>query len=180
MKSRTFTVSGLVLKRVNIGETDRIVTILTQEHGKLVCVAKGVRKLNSSKGSVLEPGNYVKSHLVSTKSLPILTQAVIIEDCNGMAYSLHSFRSLSQLLEIFEKLFVSEELDRETFLLVMALRKRIITNQASPGAMRVMLGKLIALLGYQHPQDSKYDTIGDYISALSDKPMRSYEFLQVK
>jgi len=63
---------------------------------------------------------------------------------------------------------------------VLKLRKQIITNQVSPKHMRALLGQLINSLGYQHPQESKYDTISDYISALTDKPMNSYEFLMVK
>lgn len=180
MKAKTYTISGIVLKRVSTGETDRIVTLLTQDQGKITCIAKGVRKLNSSRSAVLEPGNFIKAFLVSTKSLPIMTQAIIIEDCNGMANSLASIRALSQLLEILEKLFVEEQLDDQTYRLVLLLRKQVITNNASPQIMRRLFGQLITLLGYQHPDDSKYDTISDYISALSDKPVRSFEYLQVK
>lgn len=180
MSSRTFITTGIVLRRKNTGETDRLVSLLTQDYGKIMVVAKGSRKLNSSIRAYLEPGNYVKAFLINTKTMPLLTQAALLEDCSKMKRSLPNLRALSQLLEIFEKLFVEESLEPDTYTLVLKLRKQIITNQVSPKHMRALLGQLINSLGYQHPQESKYDTISDYISALTDKPMNSYEFLMVK
>lgn len=180
MKSKTFSVIGIVLKRVNVGETDRIVNLLTQEFGKITVVAKGVRKMSSSKRAYLEPGNIIKAFCVETKSLPLLTQATLIEDCSKMKQDLSAFRSLTQLLEIFEKLFVETELETETFHYALLLRKQIVAGKAPASFVREILGTIIVQLGFQHPDESKYNTISDYISALSDTKMKSYEYLQVK
>lgn len=45
---------GIVLKRVNYGEADRIVTFLTPEHGKLSLMVRGVRKLKSKLAGGIE------------------------------------------------------------------------------------------------------------------------------
>ena len=45
---------GIVLTRTNYGEADRIVTILTPDHGKQRLMAKGVRKLKSKLAAGLE------------------------------------------------------------------------------------------------------------------------------
>ena len=66
---------GIVLKRANVGETDRIVTLLTSV-GKLVAVARGVRKVTSRKASHLELFQQVTVHLAETKGLPIIQEAV--------------------------------------------------------------------------------------------------------
>lgn len=180
MTQRSFSCHGLVLRRSNIGETDRIVTLLTKEHGKTSVVAKGVRRLTSTNGAYLEPGNIIKAFCIKTKGIPLLTQSKLIDDCGLMEYSLKSMRSLSQLLEIFNNLFVEAELDPEVFSLVLKLRNQIISNQVSSKHMRALLGDLIQMLGYQDPVDSKYDSITEYIEALSDRPMHSFSFLQVK
>jgi DNA repair protein RecO (recombination protein O) len=180
MRETTFYCSGIVLKRTNFGETDRIINLLTRERGHLACLAKGVRKLNSSKRALLEPGNYIKGFFVATKGWPIMTQAKIISDCKNMQQSLKRYRELSQLLEILEKLFVEEELDHPLFNQVLELRKLVVSNQAAPELMRAKLGKLITTLGFQHPTESRYNTISEYIEALSDRPVRSYDYLVVK
>jgi len=180
VKDKSFSTTAIVLKRVNVGETDRIINLLTQEYGKFTVVAKGVRKMKSTKRAFLEPGNIIKAYCINTKSLPLLTQASLIEDCSQMQQSLAAFRSLNQMLEIFEKLFVEMELELEIFNEIILLRKRIITGKAPSSYVRDTLSKIIVNMGFQHPKDSKYKNISDYISALSDSKMKSYQYLQVK
>lgn len=180
MKDKSFSTTAIVLKRVNVGETDRIINLLTQEYGKFTVVAKGVRKMKSSKRAYLEPGNIIKAFCINTKSLPLLTQASLIQDCSAMQQNLASFRSLSQFLEILEKLFVEIELEPEIYNAVLLLRKRIIAGKAPATFVRETLSNIIVQMGFQHPKDSKYKNISDYISALSDSKMRSYDYLQVK
>jgi DNA repair protein RecO len=179
MKNKTFSIKGIVLKRVNVGETDRIINLLTQENGKMTCVAKGVRKIKSSKRAFLEPGNVIDAFLVKTKSLPLLTQAKLIDDCSKMKQTLGAFRQLSQMLEIFEKLFVEQELEQEIFFKALLLRKKITTSTASAKFVRDTLSEIITDLGFQHPKESKYLTISDYVSALSDRKMKSFDYLNV-
>ncbi|MCB9812815.1 MAG: DNA repair protein RecO [Pseudomonadales bacterium] len=180
MKAKTFSTKGIVLRRANVGETDRIINILTQEFGKITCVAKGVRKIKSSKRAFLEPGNLINAFLVSTKSLPILTQASLIDDCSKMNHTLGSFRQLSQMLEIFEKLFVEQELEEETFNNILVLRTRISTSTATAKFIKDSFSRIITDLGYQHPDESKYPNISDYVSALSDNKMKSFDYLNIK
>ncbi|OTA25862.1 DNA repair protein RecO [Alloscardovia macacae] len=51
----TYTDEGVVLRTVKLGEADRIITVLTREHGKIRAVAKGVRRTKSRFGGRLEP-----------------------------------------------------------------------------------------------------------------------------
>lgn len=44
---------GVVLRTVKLGEADRIVTLLTRDHGKIRAVAKGVRRTKSRFGGRL-------------------------------------------------------------------------------------------------------------------------------
>jgi len=180
MKNKTFTTQGIVLKRVNTGETDRIINILTKEYGKLTCVAKGVRKIKSSKRAFLEPGNIINAFLIKTKSLPLLTQATLVTDCSSMKPTLASFRQLSQMLEIFERLFVEQKLENDIFELIMQLRSKVITNTATNHFIKQTFTKIITNLGFQDPEESKYDNISDYISALSDRKIKSFEYLYIK
>lgn len=180
MTKRTYTSQGLVLKRVKVGETDVIVTLLTQERGKLVCRAKGVRTLKSTKRSALQPGNLVRFHWLETKSLPLLTQALMEEDCSLMESTLTRMRQLSQFLELCERLFIENELESKIFNQIIKLRRHITHNRLGSSEVRTTFRSIITQLGFQDPEDSKYETIGDYIGALSDRPIKSYNYLSVK
>lgn len=45
---------AILLKRLNFGEADRIITVITPDHGKLSLLAKGVRRSNSKLAGGLE------------------------------------------------------------------------------------------------------------------------------
>ncbi|MDQ3008150.1 MAG: DNA repair protein RecO [bacterium] len=179
MSIRSLTTEAIVLKRSTTGEADRIITLLTKERGKIACVAKGIRKMTSSKGASLETGNYIKCHLILTKSLPILTQASLLEDCHATRESLSKIRQLSQLLEIFDQLFVEDDDTADLFSDALKLRSQVTQTATSSKAVRLGLENLMIKLGYQDPKETAYQTILEYVSALSEKPMRSWEYLKV-
>ena len=54
---------GVVLRTQKLGEADRIVTLLTREHGRVRAVAKGVRRTTSKFGARLEPFTHVDVQL---------------------------------------------------------------------------------------------------------------------
>ncbi|GAB7039968.1 MULTISPECIES: DNA repair protein RecO [Catenuloplanes] len=54
---------GLVLRVQKLGESDRIITLLTRHHGRLRAVARGVRRTNSRFGARLEPFGHVDLQL---------------------------------------------------------------------------------------------------------------------
>src|SRR5205807_5400571 len=71
---------GVVLRTIKLGETDRIVTVLTQSHGKIRAVAKGIRKPGSRFGARLEPTTHVALQCYRGRSdLDIVTQTETID-----------------------------------------------------------------------------------------------------
>lgn len=180
MKARSFSCQAVVLKRTSVGETDRVVTLLSQEFGKIAVVAKGVRKLTSSKRAFLEPGNHINAYCIATSNMPLLTQATLISDTDEVRSSLLKMRQLNQLLEIFDQLFVESELEPELFDLVLETRQGVLEPTPSVGKIRSQLEQLIMQLGFQDPQDTQFLNINEYINSLTDRKMHSFEFLTVK
>src|SRR6185295_5730972 len=70
---------GVVLRTIKLGETDRIVTILTQGHGKVRAVAKGVRKPGSRFGARLEPTTHIALQCYRGRELDVVTQVETID-----------------------------------------------------------------------------------------------------
>ena len=42
---RSYRIEGIIIKRRDFGETDRILTVFTKTQGKISVIAKGVRKI---------------------------------------------------------------------------------------------------------------------------------------
>ncbi len=75
MTSRIYIVHGIVLKRRNVGEADRIVSIFTKEYGKIRVIAKGIRRITSRRAAHLEVFRNVTVTLHKGKTLDIVTEA---------------------------------------------------------------------------------------------------------
>lgn len=177
--THSFKTEALILKRANTGETDRIVTLLSKDRGKIVCIAKGVRKLKSSNRAILEPGNLAQVFLIETKSLPILTQSKLIAEASTARQSLAGISQLSQILEIFDRLFVENFIDEETSLLAFAIHEELLSESKNNLRIKTLLQELLKGLGYQDFKQTVHLNILDYVAEITEKKMKSFEFLKV-
>ncbi len=177
-RPRSFSTQALVLKRSNTGEYDRVVTLLSQSHGKFVAVAKGARKLHSTKRSLMEPGSLITAHLVLTKSLPLLTQARA-NDTTTFHSNLSTLRQLQLTLEIFDALFVEEELEADLFESVLAIRSAIFDTNTPRVVIRNQLTLLLEQLGYVDTSEQNQSSVSSIVQELTDKPLRSWGYLSV-
>ena len=71
----TYRDEAVVLRTHKLGEADRIVTMLSRQHGKIRAVAKGVRRTGSRFGARLEPFMVVDVQCYVGRSLDIVQQA---------------------------------------------------------------------------------------------------------
>lgn len=71
----TYRDEAVVLRTHKLGEADRIVTMLSRQHGKIRAVAKGVRRTGSRFGARLEPFMVVDAQFYIGRSLDIVQQA---------------------------------------------------------------------------------------------------------
>lgn len=78
-KARTFRTPALVLKRRPFGEADRLVTLLTPQHGKIDAIAKGARKPLSKKTGHVELFTHTDVLIARGRELGILTQAEVVK-----------------------------------------------------------------------------------------------------
>jgi DNA repair protein RecO (recombination protein O) len=63
-----------VLRTYKLGEADRIIVLLTRDHGQVRAVAKGIRRTSSRFGARLEPYMVVDLQLAAGRSLDVVTQ----------------------------------------------------------------------------------------------------------
>jgi DNA repair protein RecO (recombination protein O) len=66
---------AVVLRTHKLGEADRILTMLSRQHGKIRAVAKGVRRTGSRFGARLEPFMVVDAQFYVGRTLDIVQQA---------------------------------------------------------------------------------------------------------
>jgi DNA repair protein RecO (recombination protein O) len=77
-RERLYRAEAIVLRRMNLGEADRLLTLFTPEWGKIRVLAKGVRKPTSRKAGHLELFTHSQLLIAKGRSLDIVTQAETI------------------------------------------------------------------------------------------------------
>ena len=83
-RQRLYRTEAIVLKRRDFGEADRLLTVFTPEHGKLVLLAKGVRKTKSRKAGHVELFTHGTWLVARGRTWDLVTQADTIEPFVGL------------------------------------------------------------------------------------------------
>ena len=73
-QERSYPIEAIVLKRTDIGEADRILTLFTPNKGKMRAVAKGIRRPISKKAGHLELLTRSQLQVALGRNLDIITQ----------------------------------------------------------------------------------------------------------
>ncbi len=114
-RSNAYRARGFVLRRHDLGEADRIVTLYTREHGKRRAVAKGVRKPQSRLAGHIELFSLVDTYLVVGGNLDVLTQATALTTYPQLVADLERFAQASWAAETLDRLTPESEADSYLF-----------------------------------------------------------------
>ncbi|MBV8695363.1 MAG: DNA repair protein RecO [Chloroflexi bacterium] len=75
-QQRSYPTEAIILKHLNLGEADRVITLFTPRRGKYNVIAKGTRRPVSRKAGHLELLSYSQIQLALGRNFDIVTQAV--------------------------------------------------------------------------------------------------------
>ena len=114
---RTYKVEGIVLKRRNLGEADRVLTILSRDLGKITVKAPGVRRIPSRRSSHVELLNLSQFTLYSGSKtfMPIVTEAQTLEDFSLIKNDLRKIGLALYVCELTNGLCADNQENREVF-----------------------------------------------------------------
>lgn len=167
----------IILKRVDSGEGDRIVTGYSPELGKIVSIAKGARKLQSTKRSFLEPGNWITVQFRGSRGLPFMQQVVLKSDFHSAKKTLMGMKQVLQVLEIVDKLTVEGEGSQDVFFRFLEILQGLHQGDSFQ-ITKDRLWLLLAELGYRS-EGMEHDSISEVVEEVADRPLNSYAFLTV-
>jgi DNA repair protein RecO (recombination protein O) len=146
MASHLYRDTAVVLRTYKLGEADRIVVLLTEEHGKIRAVAKGVRKTMSKFGARLEPMSHVKLLLAQGRELDIVSQAEAVETLAPMMVDLDHLTSGMAVLEAADQMSLEREPQPHLYRMVVGAL-RTIGERSGPLVVPAFYWKLLAAEG---------------------------------
>jgi DNA repair protein RecO (recombination protein O) len=125
----TYRDQGIVLRSYKLGETDRIVHLLTQGRGKVRAVAKGVRRPGSRFGGRLEAYSHVDLQLYEGRNLDVISQAELLAPHAAVRADFARSAAASVMVEVVDVVAQEGERDLALFLL---LRSGLQALEARP------------------------------------------------
>ena len=114
--------TAFLLRSHPYGESDRVVTFITEDFGKVSGIAKGAKRSQRRFAGTLEP--FVKVRLAFTSrprsELAFVDRCELLQALRSFAGDLDRFASGSYVLELTDRMVFGRETGREVFTLVDA------------------------------------------------------------
>ncbi|MBM2820723.1 MAG: recO [Candidatus Berkelbacteria bacterium] len=114
-----YKLKGIILKRTNLNEADRILTIFTDKLGKIKTIAKGIRKQHSHLAGHLEPFCLTNLVIAKGRNLDIIIEAETIECFYDLRNNLKQTNASYYLSEVIDNFTVEHESHPDIFLLLL-------------------------------------------------------------
>jgi DNA repair protein RecO (recombination protein O) len=145
----TYREQGVVLRTYKLGETDRILHLLTQGRGKVRAVAKGVRRPGSRFGGRLEPFSHVDLQLYEGRNLDVVNQADLIAAHASVREDFARSAAGSVMVELTDVVAQEGERDNALFLLLRAGLQALDAGPEEPAVfVDAFLLRLASIVGF--------------------------------
>ena len=140
---------AVVLRRHDLGEADRIVTVFTAQHGKVRAVAKGVRRPTSKLGGHLELFIHSQIVLARGRNLDVITQAETVSSFLGLREDLWRASHAYYVAELLDRMTEDRAENLPLFRLLLATLDRVSSARRPDQAVRFFEMQVLGLLGYR-------------------------------
>lgn len=144
---RGLKVEGVILKRRNLGEADRILTVFSLQKGKISVLAKGVRRITSRRAGNVELLNRVSMYLHQAKTFLILTEASSLETFQKIKGNLTLSTAAFHILELVDKITAENQENRVLYEHLVQVLKRLDENPRQI-LIRAFEAKILSNLGF--------------------------------
>ncbi|RMG85201.1 MAG: DNA repair protein RecO [Chloroflexi bacterium] len=148
--ARSIRTQAIILKRRDFGEADRVLTLLTPQHGKVEGIAKGARKPTSTKTGHVELFTLVDILLHRGRNLDIVVQAELVEPYLALREDLQRGAYASYAVELLDRFTEAEDEDSgELFGLLKETFERLCKVEDARLAVRYYEIRLLDIVGFR-------------------------------
>lgn len=151
---RAFKTEGIILKRRDFGEADKILTAFTLHRGKVSIIAKGIRRIHSRRAGNVELLNRVQMFLYPGKQFLNLTEAVSLDTFQKIKADLTLSTYAYHIIELVDKITAENQEAPNLYYNLVEVLRRFERNprQILIRAFEVKILSSMGFLGFQNPQ----------------------------
>lgn len=147
---RLFKTEAAVLRTRELGEADRLVTLLSRERGKINAVAKGARKIKSKLAAGVDLFIYGNYMLYQGKTLATVTQQEIVETFTHLKEDPAAYAYAFYFSELVDRVLIEEAKSRGVLRLLTDAWRVLKGERDFFLLARAFEIKLLSAVGY-HP-----------------------------
>lgn len=163
--------SGIIINRHVVKESDRFLTIYTLEEGKISVYARGVRSVKSKRGSQIDLFSHIKFELFEKNDRRTLTSVELLNGHHLNKTTLSNISRLFQIGELVDALTPENDPHTEVYDLLVTALDNLSRFETDEYLFRFKK-KLLDLLGYGD-RPLTVEQIDDYIATLVSRPLRT-------
>lgn len=174
---RTYKTEGIIIRRRNYKESDRMLTIFTKNYGKLRVLAKGVRKIESKRGPNVEFFNRVQISLYNGKILDSLMEVKTVDVYPNLKQNLSTISKAWEMCELIDRLTREKQEHREVFYLMLDFLEKLEKEPKSVDMISFKLS-LLRSLGFISDEEKLGLEIDELIEGIIERRLtvrRIYE-----
>ena len=149
------TFNALVLREVKYKESDRILTLLTAERGKITAKARGALRKTSKIGAATQQLTYSEFTVFENKGMMTINEAIVKESFDGLRKDFQSLSLGCYFCEVAEALSREEIAEPQILQLILnslyALSTKLYSEDHIKAAFEL---RLASILGYSPDLDS--------------------------
>ncbi len=148
-RPRVYRTRGFVLKRMDLGEADKILTIYTPDSGKIRAVAKGVRRPGSRLGGHVDDFAYADMLLARGRDLDVVTQSQTLDSFRQLREELWRASYGYYVAELVDN-FTEERLGNEPLFDLLITAFDLLSSESElPVVVRFFELHMLRLVGYR-------------------------------
>ncbi len=174
---RNLKTEGIIIRRRDFKDADRILTILTKDYGKIAVKASGIRRIPSRRSPHVELLNHCIVSLYQGNKFPILTEAHTLSSFSPVKEDLQRIGAAYHLCELVDGLCPENQENRAAFELMTETLHRLAKSTSDEVTVTVRQFEIefLTLLGYWNTANNLNTRIDmdQFVEGIIERKLRS-------
>lgn len=124
-QSKYYKTEGIVLKGMPLGDRDRLISVYSQDYGRLRLVARGIRKMSSKLSGHLDTFNRVFVNISSGNSIDSISGGEVVETFSELKRDLKITARAFYVVELTDDFVADESPNEELYTLLLAILREL-------------------------------------------------------
>lgn len=175
---RSYRLEGIIIKRKDFGESDRILTVLTKHQGKIKLIAKGVRKINSRRAAHIELLN--QSVLtVHDGKFPTVTEAETFNHFAGLKNDLRRAAFAFYICELLDGLLAEHQESKAVYDLALNVLEKLEITDNPKALISKFEQEILISLGFWPQQQAAIQDSDQFIEDIIERKIKTKRILSL-